>query len=201
MSRIVPILLAVAVIVFALIDCARTPEERMPARIPKAIWIILILFLPVIGALGWIVLARMAAGSGARGAAGGAPSGGPAGRRPSSGPVAPDDDPEFLARLEADRRRRERERRQRERDEERERGRGTALSAGESPDGATGGDGAFGAGDPPHAEGDLLDPPAREDGAGPRGADPRDTDSLDDGEEPGGGVAVDDPRRSPGSPA
>ncbi|WP_448073470.1 PLD nuclease N-terminal domain-containing protein [Georgenia yuyongxinii] len=121
MGRLFPVILLVAVIVYALIDCVRTPGDRMPAGIPKVLWLVLIVVFPGLGALAWIVISRIALAETSR-QAGTRPRPGlwsaePNRRTPwRSGPVAPDDDPEFLARLEAERRRAERERRARERD-------------------------------------------------------------------------------------
>lgn len=113
MARIVPVVLLVALVVYALIDCVRTPEDSMPVGIPKVLWVALIIVFPGLGALAWLLVSRVARGgrtsppSPGRGA--GRPS--PRGPRGPRGPVAPDDDPEFLARLEAERRRRDRDRR------------------------------------------------------------------------------------------
>ena len=140
MPRVLLAVVAVAVIVFALVDCARTEEERMPARIPKALWILLILFLPVVGGAAWIIASRLARPKAGSPASHGGSTSGPFGsfgptsappRRPArSGPIAPDDDPEFLARLEAERRRREREKRAREARES-----GTEADGGPQPKG------------------------------------------------------------------
>ncbi|WP_341360235.1 PLD nuclease N-terminal domain-containing protein [Georgenia sp. M64] len=116
MARIVPVVLLVALVVYAFIDCVRTPEDSMPVGIPKVLWAALILVFPGLGALAWLAVSRFARGgrtsppSPGRGP--GRPS--PRGPRGPRGPVAPDDDPEFLARLETERRRRERERRAKE---------------------------------------------------------------------------------------
>ncbi|MGC5615247.1 PLD nuclease N-terminal domain-containing protein [Georgenia sp. Z1491] len=178
MQRAIPIVIAVGVIVFALIDCARSDDERMPARIPKGVWIVLILLLPVIGAVAWLVLSRtLARATGGPDRTGGTGSFGAGPTRQPRRPVAPDDDPEFLARLEADRRRAERERRQRARDAERENPRATAAeptTAADAPDD----------GDPGTDRRSDADGPGDDDG------DPG----------PAGGLAV-DPRESPGSPA
>ena len=85
MLRLVPILVAVAIYVYGIIDCARAPQT--PARISKPVWLALVILVPVLGALIWIYFSHR-----------------PAAR--TTGPVAPDDDPEFLARLEARNRRR-----------------------------------------------------------------------------------------------
>jgi hypothetical protein len=114
MLRILPVVLLIALVVYALIDCVRTPDDDMPVGIPKVLWVILIILFPGIAALAWIVVSRVA-----RANASPAPSGrpgvwsSPTPPRPvrRRGPVAPDDDPEFLARLEAERRKAERERR------------------------------------------------------------------------------------------
>ena len=53
--RIVLIVLVFALTLYALLDCARTPEESMPARMPKFLWIILIVLFPTIGPGDWLV--------------------------------------------------------------------------------------------------------------------------------------------------
>ncbi|WP_127132124.1 PLD nuclease N-terminal domain-containing protein [Georgenia sp. SYP-B2076] len=110
MGKLLPVILLLAVIIYALIDCVRTPEDSMPAGIPKALWVVLILVFPGLGALAWLVISRIARAEAAQqsGTRPGPWTAPPARRR---GPVAPDDDPEFLARLEAERRRTARERR------------------------------------------------------------------------------------------
>lgn len=187
-SRIVPVIVAVGLIVFALVDCVRTPEDKVPARIAKPVWVILILLLPVIGAVAWILLSKVFARSpgGSGGTSGTWTPGTPPAGRPSRGPVAPDDDPEFLARLEADRRRTERERRQRERDAAKDSW-GAAAGAATSDDAPA--DPERPADRPEH--GDTLPGSARGD----------ETDGQDGTNGSGGGVPVDDPRENPGSPA
>ena len=78
-------IVAVALMVFAFVDAAYF--DRMRVRgIPKAGWLVVILFVPIAGALLWFFVGR--------GPRGGSSSGGA--RR---GPIAPDDDPEFLRNL------------------------------------------------------------------------------------------------------
>lgn len=87
-------LLAVVVltlVVYALIDCARTSASEVRVM-PKVVWFLVIVFVPAVGAAAWLLVGRV------RGSATPPP------RR--SRPVAPDDDPDFLWRLEQDRRRR-----------------------------------------------------------------------------------------------
>ncbi|MFI2754436.1 PLD nuclease N-terminal domain-containing protein [Cellulomonas sp. P22] len=96
------VLAAVGLIVYTIIDVLRSDEsERFGVH--RILWLVFIVVLPVIGSLAWLVLRRLARSASRRG--GGAPR-----PRTASGPVAPDDDPEFLWRLEQQRRRAERDR-------------------------------------------------------------------------------------------
>ncbi len=102
----------VGLVVYTIFDVLRSePDERY--GISKALWIVLIVVVPVLGSIPWLV-ARSQARS--RGAGGGPGSGGtrrgpaPRGPRRPSGPVAPDDDPEVLWRLAQQQRRAQRER-------------------------------------------------------------------------------------------
>ncbi|MHB1065476.1 MAG: PLD nuclease N-terminal domain-containing protein [Georgenia sp.] len=111
MGRLLVVIIPLALMIYALIDCARTPEDSMPSGIPKALWLVLIIF-PVLGPLAWILISRIASAE-ASAAASGRPivwtSQSP--HRPSRrpGPTAPDDDPDFLARLAREQRRAQRE--------------------------------------------------------------------------------------------
>lgn len=64
--------------VYAVVDCALTERARVRA-LPKAVWILVALVLPVIGPLLWLVIGR-----------------GPAVPRPVRRVIGPDDDPDFL---------------------------------------------------------------------------------------------------------
>ena len=84
--------LAVAVLVifvYGLVDVIRT-EGRLTRGISKPAWIIVMIILPVLGAILWLLIGR------------------PRGTRPQPQafphPAAPDDDPDFLRNLEARRR-------------------------------------------------------------------------------------------------
>ncbi|MCU1529385.1 MAG: hypothetical protein JWP75_3148 [Frondihabitans sp.] len=74
---IVVIVAAVAFVVYALVDCLFTERFRFRA-LNKPVWALLIIVLPVVGALLWFGLGRRRRGL--------------SGRRV----VAPDDDPDFL---------------------------------------------------------------------------------------------------------
>ncbi|WP_372697139.1 PLD nuclease N-terminal domain-containing protein [Arthrobacter sp. JSM 101049] len=88
-------LVALAVTIYALIQCAQTPRNRVRS-LAKGWWIVVIVLLPLVGACLWFWLGRPTdAGSGPT-----------SGRRAPRGPASPDDDPEFLRSLETQRRQR-----------------------------------------------------------------------------------------------
>lgn len=123
-GRVVLFLLWVVLTLYALVDCIRTPSDSMPGKLPKVLWILLILLITPIGPIAWIVVSRVAAAE----AKGGRfePSIWSSkdhvpmsfGRQKKSDtPRAPDDDPEFLeevSRKLRDKQREEYQRKQRE---------------------------------------------------------------------------------------
>ena len=78
MPRFVTIVLVIALSVYALVDCLQTPN---PKALPRALWLAIILFLPVIGPLLWILFGR------ANGRGWG---------RDDDDVLGPDDDPSFM---------------------------------------------------------------------------------------------------------
>ncbi|MYM19904.1 hypothetical protein GSY69_07975 [Brevibacterium sp. 5221] len=100
MSRILiaVVVLYAAIAIYSVFDCALR-ERDLIKIMPKAAWLAVIVFVPVIGIVLWYLFGRTSFPQ----------------RRPS-GPAAPDDDPEYLDRIaqsvrdEQDRRRRMRER-------------------------------------------------------------------------------------------
>lgn len=103
MPRVILLMLGLALILYALLDCVRTPQDSMPGKLPKILWILLILLIPPIGPIAWIIVSRVAAAE----AKGGriepnlwSSSDGinlTFGKdKPAPAPQAPDDDPEFL---------------------------------------------------------------------------------------------------------
>lgn len=118
MLRFLPFILWFALALYAVIDCVRTPAHQMPGRLAKPVWLLLIVLVPVgLGAVGWIVVAGAQRAEDRQQAAsrpGTTPR--PMPRRRPSRPVAPDDDPDFLAQLEQQARARRREERRRERE-------------------------------------------------------------------------------------
>jgi Phospholipase_D-nuclease N-terminal len=90
-------LVAVLLWLYAIFDALTAPPERV-RRLPKAVWVIIVLLLLDIGAIAWFIWGRPRAGTdpGMRQLPFGRPGyGGPR----TSRSVAPDDDPEFLKRL------------------------------------------------------------------------------------------------------
>lgn len=83
--RVGGVLLAIAFYIYTIIDVARTP--KMSTRtLPKFVWLIIAIVLPIIGGAFWLLLGRTWPESGFRSK-----------RRQ---PKAPDDDPKFLRTLE-----------------------------------------------------------------------------------------------------
>lgn len=81
MSRALPLIVLIAVTVFAVIDAILTPRDQLPG---KVWWVLGIVLLPVVGPLAWLTVGRRARRG--TGGTGGTPQ----------PPVAPDDDPDFL---------------------------------------------------------------------------------------------------------
>ena len=118
--RLFLMVFVIALALYALIDCVRTPEEDMPARMPKHLWITLILMFSTImlGPLAWIITSRVNAAEKRGGQLSGGLWSAEKGvdlhlSRHASTPAAPDDDPDFLRKLDeqvqAEKRRRQRE--------------------------------------------------------------------------------------------
>lgn len=118
--RLFLMVFVIALALYALIDCVRTPEEDMPARMPKHLWITLILMFSTImlGPLAWIITSRVSAAEKRGGQLSGGLWSAEKGvdlhlSRHASAPAAPDDDPDFLRKLDeqvqAQKRRRQRE--------------------------------------------------------------------------------------------
>lgn len=83
MGRVLPVVVAIALLVYALIDCLQTDSGRI--RLNRFVWLAVIVVIPVIGPILWIVLGKIRERRG------------PA--RPAAPQLPPDDDPEFLRQL------------------------------------------------------------------------------------------------------
>jgi len=136
--RYLPVIVELALLVYCLIDCIQS-EEGSVRNLPKTMWVLLIIFLPIVGSVAWLVVGR--------------PLGAPArsvpwpSTRTAGFPehehqrtaMAPDDDPEFLAGLAASDSRHERmladwEAQLREREERLARAAEEPAAAAEAPD-------------------------------------------------------------------
>jgi hypothetical protein len=84
MLRYLPLLIAVAVTLYALIDCARTEQDSIRG-LPKWGWLVVILFFSTFGSIAYLVIGRN------RGNRGPKP--------PKRRVLPPDDDPDFLRKL------------------------------------------------------------------------------------------------------
>ncbi len=104
-------LLQVALLVYAVLDVVTTPREQV-RTLPKLLWLVLVVVVPLAGPVGWLLAGRPQ-GRGGRLPVLGTP--GPAARRPAAPTVgsAPDDDEDFLRQL----RQRAEEQRRRAREE------------------------------------------------------------------------------------
>ncbi len=87
-------IVALGVIIYSLIEALMTPRHQVRAM-PKGVWILLIILIPLVGALLWLFLGRRRGSSASRGT-----SGGTAPRNP---PRSPDDDAAFLHQLDVQR--------------------------------------------------------------------------------------------------
>ncbi|MDO9486545.1 MAG: PLD nuclease N-terminal domain-containing protein [Actinomycetota bacterium] len=97
MLRVAGIIVLLAVYIWFIVDVISSPKSSV-RNLPKGIWFIIVVFVPLIGGAIWVLFGRTK------------PIGG--GRRKRRNPSAPDDDPRFLAKLEEDAwKRRMRERR------------------------------------------------------------------------------------------
>lgn len=85
--RYLPFLIAAAVMIYTVVDIALIDRSRVKG-LPKILWVLVVLVLPIVGAVLWFLLGRQRLSE--RGSGGGSV------RR---GPRAPDDDPEFLRKI------------------------------------------------------------------------------------------------------
>jgi hypothetical protein len=98
MVRLFILLAALQLILFvlALISCLSADRVR---AVPRALWVLVILLIPLIGPIAYFVWGRPVA----------APVEGSPIRRAPSRPSSPDDDPDFLRKMNSEQSRRDRE--------------------------------------------------------------------------------------------
>ena len=85
MLRVAGVLLLIALYIYFIIDVLRTPRGDTRS-LPKFVWLLLVVLVPILGGLVWLALGRVWPAPGSR-----------FGRRRA--PLAPDDDPKFLKQL------------------------------------------------------------------------------------------------------
>lgn len=134
MGRVIIAIAIIALQVYALVDLAKADSATVRA-IPKWLWF-LVWPIPVLGPVAWLALGRPKVGPTPGGGPGGGTSLGP---RSPRGPIAPDDDPEFLKRLDEQSWAARMERLRREREAGDTRG-GSEPDPGPEPDGDPAGD-------------------------------------------------------------
>lgn len=96
MARIVLILLAVALTVFAIADWAARSKTWTPGRLNRWLWLAVIILLPIIGPLAWIITGMVTRAEASR--SGSAPSGPAIQARPDDDPDAVSDVADRIAR-------------------------------------------------------------------------------------------------------
>ncbi|MBT2585530.1 PLD nuclease N-terminal domain-containing protein [Arthrobacter sp. ISL-95] len=89
MLRVVGVVIVLVIFVYALVDVIRT-DRHQTRGISKTAWIIVMIVLPLLGAVLWFIFGR--------------PYNKPTAKPVRHQPTAPDDDPEFLRNLETRRR-------------------------------------------------------------------------------------------------
>ena len=97
-SRVLVVVVLLGVWIYTLVDLGRTPGAQVRV-LPKWLWLVLVILLGVLAVPLWFLLGRPREGYPPPGGGGGGGGGGlGAGPRPPR-PLAPDDDPDFLKRL------------------------------------------------------------------------------------------------------
>jgi hypothetical protein len=96
MIRVLPLLLSLALGIYAFIDCLTTDEQKV-RNLPKIVWVFVILLFFFLGPIGWLVAGRPKREHASGGGFG-------FGSRGQGRQMAPDDDPDFLASLNKDNR-------------------------------------------------------------------------------------------------
>jgi hypothetical protein len=94
MIRALPYLVEIGLLVYCLIDAIQADESQI-RNLPKTVWIMLIIVLPVIGGVAWLVVGRPVTVRRSVPWPSTSTAGFPEHERPAR--ATPDDDPEFLA--------------------------------------------------------------------------------------------------------
>lgn len=110
MLRYVVPLALTAIMIFTIVDIVLIDRSRVRA-LPKWAWVVIALLLSLVGSVLWFAVGRIRLADLNAGGSFGAPGSGGAGAARGGrrrGPVAPDDDPEFLARVQREQEQRDR---------------------------------------------------------------------------------------------
>lgn len=83
MVRYLPIIIAMLLMIFCVVEVAQAPRYAV-RRMPRWMWAVAVICLPLIGAVSWLLLGRPNAESLGKK------------KRELRRPAAPDDDPDFL---------------------------------------------------------------------------------------------------------
>lgn len=78
MGRIIPIIVLIALTIYCTVEVAQARGSQV-RRMPKWLWAVVVIGLPLLGPLAWLVLGRPAGGN-----------------PPGRDIIPPDDDPDFL---------------------------------------------------------------------------------------------------------
>jgi hypothetical protein len=97
--RLVGYLLLIGLVVYCVIEIVRSEDDER-LGVPPALWVLLVVLVPVLGSIVWLAVSRTRRAQRAP-----AKSGWGTASRNASGPTAPDDDEEFLWRLDEERKR------------------------------------------------------------------------------------------------
>src|SRR5665647_2839130 len=55
--RYLPVVIELALLVYCLIDCIQSDEGSV-RNLPKTMWVLLIIFLPIVGSVAWLAVGR-----------------------------------------------------------------------------------------------------------------------------------------------
>ncbi|EEH63638.1 hypothetical protein HMPREF0044_0657 [Gleimia coleocanis DSM 15436] len=105
MARVLFLIVGIAITIYAVADIALSKSERFPSgefpgRIPKVFWIFIALLFFPLGGIAWLVISRVQMADESGISIGEFFKRGRAGADSAPQQVAPDDDPEFLWKLE-----------------------------------------------------------------------------------------------------
>ena len=87
MARYLPIIIVFLLMIYCVVEVAQAKPYAVRAM-PRWLWAVVIICIPLLGAVGWLLFGRPTRETG---------GGGGGGQR--RGPQAPDDDPDFLRSL------------------------------------------------------------------------------------------------------